>query len=170
MAGRILWRHAYSGTGFLVGIWSICLWDALVKSLALVKIPGPHACTPAATHSGSSTHFSISCTFVPSHFPVAPRIIHTFHTSRRPASRDRCEARDIHVCRTLSHVIVRALARLPQRPARGADRPTPTSPVAGTKQRTLPTTRQALLTYSHAKCLSSRLTVTSRRRRHGGYC
>ena len=31
----------------------------------------------------------------------------------------------------------------------------------------LPTTRQALLTYSHAKCLSSRLTVTSRRRRHG---
>ena len=35
------------------------------------------------------------------------------------------------------------------------------------QQRTPPTTRQALLTYSHAKCLSSRLTVTSRRRRHG---
>ena len=35
------------------------------------------------------------------------------------------------------------------------------------QQRTPPTTRQALLTYSHAKCLSSRLTVMSRRRRHG---
>ena len=102
----------------------------------MIKITGPHACTPTATHFGSSTHFSIPCVFTPSHFPVVPCIIHTFHTSRHPASRDQCEARDIHVCRTPSHVVVRAPARLPPRPARGADRPTPASPVAGTEQRT----------------------------------
>ena len=85
---------------------------------------------------------------------------HAFHTSRHPASRDQCEARDIHACRTSSHVVVRAPARLPPRPARGADRPTPASPIAGAAQRTPPTTRQALLAYSHVKCLSSRLTVT----------
>ena len=133
----------------------------------MIKIPSPHACTPTATHFGSSTHFSIPCVFAPSHFPVVPCTIHTSHTSRRPASRDQCEARDTHVCRAPSYVVVRAPVRLPPRPARGADRLTPASPVAGTEQRTPPTTRQVLLTYSRAKCLSSRLTVMSRRRRHG---
>ena len=132
MAGRILWRYAHSGTGFLVGIWSICLQDAPATSLALIKIPSPHACTPTAAHFGSSTHFSIPCVFAPSHFPAVPCTIHTFHTGRHHASRDQCEARDTHVCRASSHVVVRAPVRLPPGSARRADGPTPACPVAGT--------------------------------------
>ena len=132
----------------------------------MIKITSPHACTPAATHFGSSTHFSTPYAFAPSHFPIAPCIIHLPH---EPSSRQPRPVRGTgYPC--LPYVVACYRTRTGPAPAEtsaGFSRHTPASPVAGTEQRTPPTTRQALLTYSHAKCLSSRLTVMSGHWRHG---